>query len=71
MHHGIENLPWSILLRNLRRARDASRDWESALVNIIAQLPVSNNIAELPGLAHHRPRYLSLKAFAALLRRSC
>jgi len=38
-------------LRNLRRARDASRDGESTLVNIIVQLPVSNNIAELPGLA--------------------
>jgi len=38
-------------LRNLRRARDASRDGESTVVNIIAQLPVSNNIAELPGLA--------------------
>jgi len=25
------------------------------VVNIIAQLPVSNNIAELPGLAHGHP----------------
>jgi len=31
-------------------ARDASRDSESTLVNIIVQLPVSNNIAELSGL---------------------
>jgi len=58
------NLHGSILLRNLygnlRRycaisvertaARDASRDSESTLVNIIVQLPVFNNIAELRGL---------------------
>jgi len=31
-------------------ARDASRDSDSTLVNIIVQLPVSNNIAELLGL---------------------
>jgi len=31
-------------------ARDASRDIESTLVNIFVQLPVSNNVAELPGL---------------------
>jgi len=37
-------------LRNFRRARDASWDNESTVVNIIAQLPVSNNIAKLPGL---------------------
>jgi len=65
MHHGIVDLHGSILLcnlyGNLRRycaisveraaARDASRDSESTLVNIIVQLPVYNNIAELPGLA--------------------
>jgi len=64
MHHGIVGLHGSILLRNLygnlRRycaisveraaARNASRDGGSTLVNIIVQLPVSNNIAELPGL---------------------
>jgi len=32
-------------------ARNASRDGGSTLVNIIVQLPVFNNIAELPGLA--------------------
>jgi len=64
MHHGIVGLHGSILLRNiygnLRRycaisvkrsaARDASRDSRSTLVNNIVQLPVSNIIAELPGL---------------------
>jgi len=29
---------------------------DSTLVNIIVQLPVSNNIAELPGLARARVR---------------
>jgi len=33
-------------------ARNASPDSGSTLVNIIVQLPVSNNIAELPGLDH-------------------
>jgi len=59
MHHGIVGL--NIIARNLRRycaisveraaARNASWDSGSTLINIIAQLPVSNNIAELPGLA--------------------
>jgi len=35
---------------NHRRARKAGRDSEGPFFNIIAQLPVSNNIAELPGL---------------------
>jgi len=65
MHHGIVSLHGSILLRNLygnlRRycaisveraaVRNASRDSGSTLVNIIVQLPVFNNIAELPGFA--------------------
>jgi len=48
-------------LRNLRRAGDAVWDLEgdspshhTPRCDIIAQLPVSNNIAQLPGLAQDK-----------------
>jgi len=40
---------------NHRRVRNAGWDSGSTLVNIIVQLPVSNNIAELPGLGPDTP----------------
>jgi len=58
MHHGIVGLHGSILLRAISveraAARNALRDSGSTLVNIIVQLPVSNNIADLPGIAMDR-----------------
>jgi len=55
---------------NHRRARNAGRDREGPFSNIIAQLPVSNNIAELQGLARDNVNLWSTFNFLTFIHRS-